>query len=293
LPPFKQRVGALARRSVPLARGRIEALVASVRGPSSIEAVDVTQILSMFMFARRQAVRERAPWRPNYLWATLRSAMTAKAIGIQKMSIIEFGVARGSGLRALETAATAAESLLEVDVEVYGFDTGRGMPHPTDPRDAPFAIVEGDYTMDVAALHARLRRADLILGLVEETVPRFVSTPHAPIGFISFDLDYYTATIEALRVLEQGEERLLPRVLCYFDDLYGYPYTEFNGERAAINDFNARHEHRKISPLYGLSRALPWPDNRAQWPDAMHIAELFDHRLFAAPEVPAAVGVTL
>jgi hypothetical protein len=147
--------------------------------------------------------------------------------------------------------------------------------------------------MDVPALRARLRRAELVLGLVEETVPRFAAGSHPRVGFVSFDLDYYTATMSALRIFDAGHEQLLPRVLCYFDDMNWYPYTEFNGERAAINDFNAAHEQRKLSPMYGLALRMTWPEKRQQWPHQMYIAELFDHPLFAAPEERALIDLTL
>jgi hypothetical protein len=33
-------------------------------------------------------------------------------------------------------------------------------------------------------------------------------------------------------------------VPCYFDDIFGYGWSDFTGERAAIADFNAEHEQR-------------------------------------------------
>ena len=51
-------------------------------------------------------------------------------------------------------------------------------------------------------LKARLKRARLILGLVEETVPTFLLSNPAPIGFISIDVDYYTSTADVFKALE-------------------------------------------------------------------------------------------
>jgi hypothetical protein len=48
--------------------------------------------------------------RPHYLWGALHGVNLAKAVGIEKVSLIEFGVAGGNGLTALETIAERLES---------------------------------------------------------------------------------------------------------------------------------------------------------------------------------------
>jgi hypothetical protein len=254
------------------------------QGPKTIDEVDRRDVNSMFRWLSTHAATTGLPWRPQYAWPILRSAMTAKALGIQRISVIEFGVAGGNGLVAMESAAEAAESLLGVGVEVFGFDTGAGLPKPVDHRDAPFALGTGDFRMDVEKLQARLGRAQLFLGPVRETVHEFLGQAHPPVGFISNDLDYYSSTVESFALLEAGSDRLIPRVHCYFDDIMWWPWTEFTGERAAINDFNASHDQRKLSPAYGLRYSLPRSELREQWPDMIYIAELFDHDQYNAPE---------
>jgi hypothetical protein len=210
--------------------------------------------------------------------------MIAKALQIGKMSAVEFGVAGGNGLVALERLAGEVESLLGLGVDVFGFDAGSGMPPPVDHRDAPFSVREGQFDMDVEELRARLRRAELVLGLVGDTVHEFLQGGHAPIGFVAFDLDYYSSTIDAFTVLEADSDRLLPRVLCYFAGVMWHPWTEFNGQRAAINNFNTSHERRKLSPLYGLKYSLPRSEYRRPWPEMMYVAEIFDHELYDADQ---------
>src|SRR5207302_5634742 len=46
--------------------------------------------------------------RPQYLWGTLVAARTARGLGIPAFTAIEFGVAGGNGLLALERAAAEA-----------------------------------------------------------------------------------------------------------------------------------------------------------------------------------------
>ena len=140
--------------------------------------------------------------RPPYLWGSLHGAYLARALGIGAVSLIEFGVAGGNGLVDLDQIGQALEVCLGVRVAVYGFDTGRGLPAPVDVRDCPNLFSGGDYPMDVERLQARLQRSELVLGDVADTVTPFLAGRPAPVAFISFDLDLYSATTEALRVLE-------------------------------------------------------------------------------------------
>jgi hypothetical protein len=228
--------------------------------------------------------------RPQYLWGVLLAVRIAKALDIQRIAAIEFGVAGGNGLIALERAAAAASELSGVAVDVYGFDIASGFPEPVDHRDLPQLIVPGWFEVDVEALRARLTTARLVLGPVAETVPEFVAEADAPIGFVAFDLDLYSATMEAFGVLEQGPERVLPRVICYFDDLFGYAWHDYNGERAAIADFNSSHERRKFGKVHGLRYSLPASQHDLAWHEQMYIAHLFDHPDYCASEGPLAEG---
>ena len=85
----------------------------------------------------------------------------------------------------------------------------------------------------------------------------------------------------AFKLLEADCSVLLPRVYCYFDDIMGFAYSDFTGERLAIKEFNASHSMRKISPIYGLRYYLPGPHRGAIWPEKFYIAHLFDHHLYS------------
>jgi hypothetical protein len=222
--------------------------------------------------------------RPQYLWGTLLAVRMARALGCERIGVAEFGVAGGNGLLALERAAEAAGDLLGVQVQVYGFDAGSGMPTPRDPRDAPWLIEPGWFELDEPALRRRLRSAELVLGPVDKTVPAFLAAAHPPIGFAAFDLDYYSSTIEAFALLEADPARLLPRVPCYFDDLFGYGWSEFTGERAAIEDFNAAHEQRKIGKIHGLRYGLPASQHPLPWHEQMYLVHAFDHPHYGTHE---------
>lgn len=212
--------------------------------------------------------------RPQYLWGTLCAAFHAKHLGLPRISVIEFGVAGGKGLLELERLAGIVEGLSGVGIDVYGFDTGTGLPKPQDYRDLPQMWREGSFGMDVPQLKGRLTRAKLVLGLVKETVPRFLAEQPAPVGFVAFDLDLYTSTMDAFEIFRGDPGRTLPRVTCYFDDILGYSYGDFNGERLAISDFNASRADRKISQIYGLRHILGRDD---WWIDMAFMLHCFEH----------------
>lgn len=144
--------------------------------------------------------------------------------------------------------------------------------------------------MDEPALRDRLSTAQLVLGPVEATVPRFTSESHAPLGFVAFDLDYYSATIDALRLFDAADQALLPRVVCYFDDVFGYGWSEFSGERAAIAEFNQAHQNRKLGKIHGLRYSLPESEWPAPWHEQMYLLHSFEHPEYCTPEGPLAEG---
>lgn len=53
---------------------------------------------------------------------------------MSKISAIEFGVDGGNGLLAMENIAQEVEKEVPVEFEIYGFDTGSGLPEPIDYR---------------------------------------------------------------------------------------------------------------------------------------------------------------
>jgi hypothetical protein len=184
----------------------------------------------------------------------------------------------------MERAAELVEPMVSIGIDVYGFDAERGLPKPQDHRDLPNRFFDGQYSMDRQELEKRLRRARLKLGLVEQTVPDFLSSSPAPIAFVSVDLDLYSSTKNALKIFEMEEPLLLPMVLCYCDDILGYTYGDYNGERLAMSDFNASFSMRKFSPVYGLKYHVPPQNKNSAWTDKFCFLHVFDHALYNHPD---------
>jgi len=97
--------------------------------------------------------------RPHFLWGALHGVNLAKALGLARISLIEFGVAGGNGLIALESIAETLEPIFGVTIDIHGFDAVAGMPKPRDYRDLPNLVPEGFYPMDQEKLQIRLKRS--------------------------------------------------------------------------------------------------------------------------------------
>ena len=218
--------------------------------------------------------------RAHFAWGMLSAAHLAQCLEIPRISVIEFGVAGGNGLVALEQIAKDIEPLYRIGIDVYGFDTGVGLPKPVDNRDLPNLFRQSGFRMDEARLRARLTGAQLVLGDVNETIGPFLASRPAPVGFVSVDVDLYSSTMSVLKLFDGEAVALLPRVYRYFDDILGETFSEFTGERLAIAEFNAAHSIRKIAPILGLRYFLLPPHSTEAWPEQMFIAHLFDHDLY-------------
>ncbi len=219
--------------------------------------------------------------RPNYAYIIHQAASLARRLGLPRISVLEFGVAGGAGLLWMERHAEQIEKLIpEVKIEIYGFDTGAGLPPPGDYRDMPYHWKGGFFAMDAGRLREKLTRATLILGDVAETVKTFTATYNpAPVGAMSHDLDFYSSTAAALGLLTAESAFLAPRIFCYFDDTLGSDnalFNDYTGERLAIAEFNAQNDAIKLSPAYHL-RIL---DGGEAWKHQIWVAHSFHHPLY-------------
>ena len=126
----------------------------------------------------------------------------------------------------------------------------------------------------------QLNKANLRLGRIENTISEFIDSKPAPVAFISFDLDLYSSTRHAFTLLEADQKLLLPRIYCYFDDILGFTYSEFNGELLAITEFNNDHNMRKVSKINGLKYYLPSSLADQRWVEQFYLAHVFDHECY-------------
>lgn len=202
--------------------------------------------------------------RPPYAYCIFQAAKLASLLNYKKISILEFGCGGGNGLVVAEKHIFETERIFDVKLELYGFDMGTGLPKPRDYRDIPHYFQDGLYRMDIDAVQRKLKLAKLIIGDVKETCATFVQKYNpAPIGCIFEDLDYYSSTSDSFSIFDYEPAHFLPRVFMYFDDIVGgdvWLSNDYTGERLAINEFNEKHEFKKICQNYYLLEEyrIPW-----------------------------------
>lgn len=232
-------------------------------------------------------VRWEALSRPQYAAGVLFAAQQAHRLGLQAVAVIEFGVASGAGLLALQKYASIAAREFALEINVYGFDLAAGLPESTDFRDHPDAWRPGDYPMgDVDALRSRLLpHAHLVLGDVASTVPEFVKRQSCPVGFVSVDLDLYSSTRAALQIFTMADRKMLPHTPMYFDDTLLAFNHRFAGELLAIDEFNIESSDVKIDIWRSLPAETAFPES--PWLRAMYLA----HDLSAAKSERGTVNV--
>lgn len=233
------------------------------------------------LLAFRTAVRYGAVARPEYAHSLLHAADLARALGENRVRVAEFGVASGRGLLTALRHARIVEQLTGVSFEVFGFDTGEGIPDSNDHRDIRHYFGAGDYTMqDRKALEDRLGSARLVLGDARQTVPQWIAEG-PPIGALLFDMDLYTSTLGVLRSLAEADEsHFLPRVSVTFDDIGpktpGFrikDYSDVTGEAAAIRDLNQENDRVQVAPDKWFS-AL---SDHAAWHETCYLMHRFAH----------------
>lgn len=223
--------------------------------------------------------------RPYHAFSILFAADLAIQCGVNIITLVEFGVASGAGLINMCRVAEKTAKATGIKFRVVGFDSGKGMPAPVDYRDLPHLWNSGDYPMgDIDKLRRALPCfAELVIGDLQDTVPKFLASASdliTPIGFISVDLDYYSSTSSALKILTADPKLYLPVIPIYLDDIEPSFASPWTGELLAVNEFNQANNLRKIAPFTFLRpyRIFKTPI----WIDKIYAAHIHDHEFRSA-----------
>ena len=200
-------------------------------------------------------------FKPHYESILYEACLEAKKLGIDRVSVLELGVAGGNGIIALEKYKKKIEKVLDINIDIFGFDTGEGLPRTEDVNeDLPFFWRTDLYKMDKEAV-SKLTNSKIFYGDVKDTVDDFVKVNKNKICCIFFDLDLYTSTINFLNQIPKIDKHLLPRVLCYFDDVYvpeNY-ITHFNGVFKAISEFNKKYSEYQLGTSVDHHKSFKFP----------------------------------
>lgn len=228
---------------------------------------------------------------PFHAYGLLSAADMALASGKRSVTAMEFGVAAGRGLMNMASIAEKLMKLTGVRIELYGFDSGTGMPPPLDERDHPNLYYTGDFPMDVERLKSKLPPfVKLVLGDVRDTIPAFLETHSAdsPIGYASIDVDYYSSAREVLNVFRGAPEHYLPATVLYFDDILDRENHRWAGELLAIEEFNESESRRKIDVYRYLRNRRIFKN--AWWIEHIRTLHVLDHPARSTPR-PGGVQV--
>jgi len=195
--------------------------------------------------------------RPHYALGLLMAAHRAQQLGYKKISVFEFGCWNCRGLLDLEHWIDDIKEIINIDFQIFGFDYGEGLPDTNnDPRDRFYRWSVSDYKLVEKENIKKLKYTKLIFGDVKDTLPIFIKQndlSSMPIGFVAFDMDYFTSTYNALKIFNLDSCNYIPRPITYFDDLSFS--SEYEGESLAIKEFN-KNNKRKLSPIGELAEYL-------------------------------------
>ena len=226
----------------------------------------------------RQKVNFDLVLRHPFAFSLLKAADLAKQHGIQEIQALEFGVATGGGIMNMASIAARVTEETGVRFTLTGFDTGKGLPKPIDYRDHPDLYGPGDFPMDFVKLQAALpANVKLVIGELADTVPAWLqaNAGGAPIGFASVDVDYYSSTVDALKIFEGPATNYLPLVAIYLDDIHFDIHNSWCGELLAVNEFNGRNPLRKIEHHAMIRRRRVFKN--APWLEQIFYLHVLDH----------------
>jgi hypothetical protein len=166
-----------------------------------------------------------------------------------------------------------------VDIQIFGFDTGKGMPPPVDYRDHPEYYNTGDFPMNKALLEEKTKgKATIIFGEIAESLARLKArvSEAAPVGFISIDVDYYSSTKDVFALFELPAHYFLPLTYLYFDDIHMPHHNSKCGELLAIKEYNEKHSLRNIEyHSFFLHQRI---FKNAIWTKQLYYYHVLDHK---------------
>ena len=210
--------------------------------------------------------------RQHYAYGVLRAAELAANSGLKAVTIVEFGVAEGTGLMNLCRIGSKVSAITGIEFEIVGFDSGVGMPLPQDYRDHPDLYQKGDFRMiDQERLKKTLpSNARIIFGQLKETVPPFTESlsPKCPLGFVVLDVDYYSSASAALELLGHPDPtNYLSLPAIYVDNILNPRHNDWCGELLAVPRIQQQSTYAKSRTRHFLEVSSCFQERGLARPD--------------------------
>ena len=133
-------------------------------------------------------------FRPHYETILYESCLQANKLGYEEITVLELGVAGGNGIISLESYKKKIEKICNIKINIYGFDTGEGLPEPDNKYDLPFHWKKGDFKIDKKKL--------------ENKITNFISTEieWIPLNSVQISKNNQGQLIEFFESLEDDED---------------------------------------------------------------------------------------
>jgi predicted O-methyltransferase YrrM len=164
-----------------------------------LNSQDITAARESAAFVLENMPNAAVFWHPH---DTLRFALgLIKGPGLA----LEFGVATGTTLKIIAEAVAA-------DRTVVGFDSFTGLP---ETWRSGFPV--GEFAQnDIPTVEG----AEIVVGLFEDELPKFLARNDEPVAFLHVDCDLYSSS---KTVLDLVGDRLAPDAVLVFDEFFNYP----------------------------------------------------------------------
>ncbi len=146
---------------------------------------------------------------------------------------LEFGVASGSTLRTIASA---------VPEKIYGFDCFEGLPEDWRP-----GFPKGSFSQ---ALPVVPRNAELVVGMFDDSLPKFLELQTASVAFLHIDCDLYSST---KTIFDYLGGRLVPGSIIVFDEYMNYPgwrLHEFRAFQEFARDAKVKYSYQSLVPTH-------------------------------------------
>lgn len=139
---------------------------------------------------------------------------------------LEFGVASGNTINIISSATNEI---------IYGFDSFEGLPeywrHGFD---------KGMFAQNIPSISENV---ELIIGLFEETIAKFLEKHNNPVAFLHVDCDLYSST---KTIFDNLYDKIIPGTIIVFDEYMNYPGWQMH-EYKAFQEFT---KNRNIEYSY-------------------------------------------
>jgi hypothetical protein len=107
--------------------------------PAPMRSLARKAVKAFSLFSYEDRLRFCAIDRPHYGHCLFEAAKLAARLNYPRISAIEFGCGGGNGLLCAEMHVSEIEKVCPVKFDLYGFDSGEGLPAANDYRDFPYS----------------------------------------------------------------------------------------------------------------------------------------------------------